>query len=110
MSSVTSAKPYGIAKRTVWEAYQQVKANRGAAGVDGQHRAGDALGLIAQEERDRIGNILDVDQAPGQVMFSHTNYLVGEGDGAAGVYVPAASVVPSTSVGCTRTPLLAIVA
>lgn len=29
-----SAKPYSIAKRTVWEAYQQVKANRGAAGID----------------------------------------------------------------------------
>ena len=34
MSSVTSTKPYVIAKRAVWEAYQQVKANRGAAGVD----------------------------------------------------------------------------
>ena len=29
-----SAKPYCIAKRPVWEAYQQVKANRGAAGID----------------------------------------------------------------------------
>ena len=29
-----SAKPFSIAKRTVWEAYQQVKANRGAAGID----------------------------------------------------------------------------
>jgi RNA-directed DNA polymerase len=34
MSGVNSAKPYCIAKRTVWEAYQQVKANRGAAGID----------------------------------------------------------------------------
>ena len=34
MNDVTSTKPYSIAKRTVWEAYQQVKANRGAAGVD----------------------------------------------------------------------------
>ena len=31
---MTSTKPYRIAKRTVWEAYQQVKANRGAAGID----------------------------------------------------------------------------
>lgn len=31
---MTSTKPYSIAKRTVWEAYQQVKANRGAAGID----------------------------------------------------------------------------
>ena len=30
----TSTKPYVIAKRAVWEAYQQVKANRGAAGID----------------------------------------------------------------------------
>ena len=31
---MSSTKPYCIAKRTVWEAYQQVKANRGAAGID----------------------------------------------------------------------------
>ena len=30
------AKPFGIAKREVWEAYKRVKANRGAAGVDDQ--------------------------------------------------------------------------
>jgi RNA-directed DNA polymerase len=30
------AKPFCIAKREVWEAYKQVKANRGAAGIDGQ--------------------------------------------------------------------------
>jgi group II intron reverse transcriptase/maturase len=30
------AKPFCISKREVWEAYRQVKANRGAAGVDGQ--------------------------------------------------------------------------
>src|ERR1700688_2057964 len=34
MSSRTSTKPYVIAKRAVWEAYQRVKANRGAAGID----------------------------------------------------------------------------
>ena len=33
---VKSAKPFVIAKRLVWEAYQRVKANRGAAGIDGQ--------------------------------------------------------------------------
>src|SRR3954454_2182390 len=34
MSGRNSIKPYVIAKRSVWEAYQQVKANRGAAGID----------------------------------------------------------------------------
>src|ERR1022692_2053487 len=34
MSDMTSKKPFVIAKRSVWEAYQQVKANRGAAGID----------------------------------------------------------------------------
>jgi group II intron reverse transcriptase/maturase len=31
-----TVKPFGIAKRVVWEAYRQVKANRGAAGIDGE--------------------------------------------------------------------------
>jgi retron-type reverse transcriptase len=34
MSGGNSTKPYVIAKRAVWEAFQQVKANRGAAGID----------------------------------------------------------------------------
>jgi len=34
MSDMSSTKPFVIAKRAVWEAYQQVKANRGAAGID----------------------------------------------------------------------------
>ncbi len=29
-------KPFVISKRVVWEAYEKVKANRGAAGVDGE--------------------------------------------------------------------------
>jgi RNA-directed DNA polymerase len=31
---MSSTKPFAVAKRAVWEAYQQVKANRGAAGID----------------------------------------------------------------------------
>jgi retron-type reverse transcriptase len=33
---MTKAKPYAIPKHIVWDAHQKVKANRGAAGVDGQ--------------------------------------------------------------------------
>lgn len=33
---MTQAKPFPITKRQVWEAYKQVKANRGGMGVDGQ--------------------------------------------------------------------------
>ena len=35
-TAAASAKPLPICKRQVWEAYKRVKANRGAAGVDGQ--------------------------------------------------------------------------
>jgi group II intron reverse transcriptase/maturase len=36
MSVVGSAKPFSITKQDVWDAYRRVKANGGAAGVDGQ--------------------------------------------------------------------------
>jgi RNA-directed DNA polymerase len=36
MTAMGRAKPFCIANREVWEAYKQVKANRGAADVEGQ--------------------------------------------------------------------------
>jgi len=33
--SKSQVKPFEISKRMVWEAYLRVKANKGAAGVDG---------------------------------------------------------------------------
>ena len=37
--SMTEAKPFTISKRLVWQAWQKVKANKGAAGTDGQSLA-----------------------------------------------------------------------
>jgi len=36
---MSEAKPYVISKQLVWDAYRKVKANRGAAGVDGESLA-----------------------------------------------------------------------
>jgi retron-type reverse transcriptase len=46
---MTKAKPFDIPKREVWEAFKKVKANQGAAGVDGQS--------IADFEVDRKNNL-----------------------------------------------------
>lgn len=43
------AKPFRISKREVWEASKHVKANQGAAGVDGQS--------IAEVARDLTNNL-----------------------------------------------------
>ena len=42
-------KPFDISKRVVWDAYKRVKANQGAAGVDGE--------TLAEYERDLTGNV-----------------------------------------------------
>lgn len=46
------AKPYVIPKQLVWDAYQRVRANRGAAGVDGES--------LAMFEKDLKGNLYKV--------------------------------------------------
>ena len=46
---MAKAKPFNIPKREVWEAFKKVKANQGAAGVDGQS--------IAEFETDLSNNL-----------------------------------------------------
>jgi group II intron reverse transcriptase/maturase len=46
---MSQPKPFAISKRNVWEAYKRVKANRGAAGIDGQS--------VAEFERNLQGNL-----------------------------------------------------
>jgi RNA-directed DNA polymerase len=48
-SKLKAAKPFDISKRVVWDAYEKVKANQGAAGVDGES--------IEEFERDLKGNL-----------------------------------------------------
>lgn len=49
---MAEAKPYDIPKQLVWEAFQRVKANRGAAGVDGQS--------LEAFEKDLKGNLFKI--------------------------------------------------
>ena len=49
---MSDTKPYVIPKQLVWEAYQRVKANQGAAGVDGES--------LAMFEQDLKGNLYKV--------------------------------------------------
>ncbi len=49
---MSEAKPYDIPKQLVWQAYKRVKANRGAAGVDGES--------LAMFEEDLAGNLYKI--------------------------------------------------
>jgi RNA-directed DNA polymerase len=42
---ITKTKPFSISKQVVWDAYRRVKANQGAAGVDGQSIKDFEIGL-----------------------------------------------------------------
>ena len=48
----SSGKPFEISKRAVWEAWEKVKANKGAPGVDGES--------IAEFEADLKGNLYKI--------------------------------------------------
>jgi retron-type reverse transcriptase len=47
-----SGKPFEISKREVWEAYEQVKANKGAPGVDNVD--------LGEFEKDLKGNLYKI--------------------------------------------------
>jgi len=47
--SGSQVKPFDIPKQMVWEAYQRVKANKGAAGVDGQ-----SVEQFGQDEKNNL--------------------------------------------------------
>lgn len=49
---MSEAKPYSIPKQLVWEAYQRVKANRGAGGVNGES--------LADFDQDLKGNLYKI--------------------------------------------------
>ncbi len=49
---MSEAKPYVIPKQLVWEAYQRVKANHGAAGIDGE--------TLTAFEEDLKGNLYKI--------------------------------------------------
>lgn len=49
VGAISVSKPFDIPKRLVWNAYLKVKANRGAAGVDGQ-----SLAEFAQDEKNNL--------------------------------------------------------
>ena len=49
---MSKAKPFCISKRVVFEAYQRVKANQGAAGVDGES--------IAEFDKDLKNNLYKI--------------------------------------------------
>ena len=49
---MSKEKPFNISKRVVWEGYQRVRANKGAAGVDAES--------IAEFEKDLKGNLYKI--------------------------------------------------
>lgn len=50
--SLNKEKPFTISKKVVWEAYQRVRANKGAAGVDSES--------IGDFEKDLKGNLYKI--------------------------------------------------
>ena len=56
---MTKAKPFDIPKREVWEAFKKVKANQGAAGVDGQRNV--STTMIQPGSKFKLGSSTLVD-------------------------------------------------
>ena len=82
----SEAKPFKIPKREVWEAFKRVKANQGAAGVDGQSIAEFEADLSEQPlhalEPAVLWKLLSSAGAAGRYSESEWRYAaVGHSDG-----------------------------
>jgi retron-type reverse transcriptase len=66
-----AGKPFDIPKTLVWEAYQKVKANKGAAGVDGQ-----SLAEFEQDEKNNLYKLWNRLSVKGQQHFPVGGQLI----------------------------------
>jgi hypothetical protein len=89
---VNRAKPFCMAKREVWEAYKQVKAHRGAAGIDGQS--------IDDFERDLSNNLYRIWNRMCGSYFSEWGWIARKGLSAYGITLQVARALLLDPKGC----------
>ena len=89
---MAKAKSYAISKRVVWDAYLKVKANRGAAGVDGES--------LAAFEQDLKNNLYKIwNRMSSGSYFPPPVRLVEIPKGTTGATRPLG--IPTVSANCT---------
>ena len=76
---MTKAKPFDVPKRVVWEAYQPVKANRGAAGVAalGRPRRNDYSYPVAEVEHISAVTFAVRDMARSVAFYRQLGFTMG---------------------------------
>lgn len=98
------AKPFCISKQEVWDAYERVKANHGAAGVDGQSVAAFEENLINNLykllESVVVGKLLSSTGAPGRNTQERRRHAtVGNTDGGGPHRSDGGQTMPRTESG-----------